>query len=692
MVELLQQNIRNYGEYYELISFGRKEINTKDITLENCNQHLQCILNILRDGIEDDFIHMAKVTVHFTDGVTVNLSIFDYVFNLIFWTLPLSVHDELTSEYLFFEENLTKNSIKEYIDTRFLSKHRTSYPNIELNNYIDDCLDKFKYIDEFSLYALNTINNEDSIDLMNSNKDFWDALHADLSGVPIEDVKKVRMDYTNSAIRAITHSSHCLRDSFRAGEGISAKQFKEFLINVGSKPDGNGGIFPTIVNNSYSNGGVNDVESFVIDSAVGQQALILQKQNVGKSGEFGRLLGLNNMGTLIHPDPNYICNTKNFEKIFIQDASVLKLFKNRYYRLSPNGLEYKTSFNPTKYNKDLIGKTVYFRSPMTCASAARGEGVCYRCYGGLAYTNNDINIGKLAAELLSAKLTQMLLSAKHILESLVQKLEWSEGFDDVFTVDYNLIRIDDDFAGKKYKLIISSDIQYESEDDDFDYNEYINSLDIMRPDGTSFSIYTANMDNIYLTYEFKELLQHKKDVDGMYIFDIQDLVGIDLFLVKLTNNELSRTLEGLKKLLNTNAFINSFADKDEFLQSMISALIAGGLGIDSVHAEVILANQLRDADDILKKPEWEYENAKYKMITLNTSLMDNPSVTVSLQYQKLSKMLFYPLTYKKTAPSPSDIAFMVQPQKFMNEELIDGDVEYEEEDNGELKNPLKYSK
>ena len=230
------------------------------------------------------------------------------------------------------------------------------------------------------------------------------------------------------------------------------------------------------------------------------------------------------------------------------------------------------------------------------------------------------------------------------------------------------------------------------QDDDFDYNEYINSLDIMRPDGTSFSIYTANMDNIYLTYEFKELLQHKKDVDGMYIFDIQDLIGIDLFLVKLTNNELSRTLEGLKKLLNTNAFINSFADKDEFLQSMISALIAGGLGIDSVHAEVILSNQLRDADDILKKPEWEYENAKYKMITLNTSLMDNPSVTVSLQYQKLSKMLFYPLTYKKTAPSPSDIAFMVQPQKFMNEELIDGDIEYEEEDNGELKNPLKYSK
>ena len=690
MVEVLQRNLQNYGDYYKLVTEGSVTVYTNVINKDNLNTHFTCVLNILRDGIEDDFIHFVKVNVIFADNQSVTLSIFDYVFNLIFWTLPLSMEDTLTSEFLFFEDNLTKNSIKEYIDVKFLAKHRTSVPNIVLNNIIDDCLDKFKYIDEFSLYALNTINNEDSIDLMNTSKPFWESLHADLSGVPIEDVKKVGMDYTNQAIKEIMNSNHCLKDSFKAGEGISPKQFKEFLINIGSKPDGNGGIFPAIINNSFSNGGVNDIESFTIESAVGQQALILQKQNVGTSGAFARLLGLNNMGTTIHTDPKYICNTKHFQRITITDASVLKLFKNRYYRLTPNGVEYKTSFNPVRHNSDLIGKTVYFRSPMTCASAARGEGVCYRCYGDLAYTNNDINIGKMAAELLSSKLTQMLLSAKHILESLVQKMEWSAGFDDVFSVNYNLIRIREDFTGKKYKLVISSDIQYESEDDDFDYNEYINSFDIMRPDGSSFSIYTSAMDNIYITCEFSEMIKHKKDNEGMYIFDIAELMDMDLFLVKLTNNELSRTLNGLKRLLNTKAAIDSMADKDEFLQSMLATLIAGGLNIDSVHAEVILSNQIRDDEDILRLPQWEYENTKYKMITLNTALTDHPSVTVSLEYQKLAKSLYYPLTYKKTAPHPIDLLFMVNPQRFMIDELVDGEEVESDIEKPENISPIKY--
>ena len=40
---------------------------------------------------------------------------------------------------------------------------------------------------------------------------------------------------------------------------------------------------------------------------------------------------------------------------------------------------------------ELVGKTIFLRSPITCASASRGDGVCYRCYGDIAYTNADIN-------------------------------------------------------------------------------------------------------------------------------------------------------------------------------------------------------------------------------------------------------------------------------------------------------------
>ena len=89
---------------------------------------------------------------------------------------------------------------------------------------------------------------------------------------------------------------------------------------------------------------------------------------------------------------------------------------------------------------------------MTCASAAKGHGICYKCYGDLAYINNDINVGQIAAEGLSSIYTQILLSAKHLLESLVVKMEWSEGFYDYFQITFNSIALREDKSYKGCKL------------------------------------------------------------------------------------------------------------------------------------------------------------------------------------------------------------------------------------------------
>src|SRR5699024_9375945 len=127
--------------------------------------------------------------------------------------------------------------------------------------------------------------------------------------------------------------------------------------------------------------------------------------------------------------------------------------KGRWYRFKENGIEYQMSLEPLKDNVDLIGKTLLFRSPETCASRARGHGICYRCYGALAHTNYDINIGKIAAELLSAMLTQRLLSAKHLLETNIKKLRWSDEFFSFFEVDYSNIRLKEDIEWRKWKLV-----------------------------------------------------------------------------------------------------------------------------------------------------------------------------------------------------------------------------------------------
>lgn len=93
------------------------------------------------------------------------------------------------------------------------------------------------------------------------------------------------------------------------------------------------------------------------------------------------------------------------------------MLDGRYYKLGPDGMDYLINAKKDTY---LIGKTIYLYSPMTCASAAHGHGICRRCYGELAYINRNIRPGKLASEILSAQLTQKQLSAKHLLETVIE--------------------------------------------------------------------------------------------------------------------------------------------------------------------------------------------------------------------------------------------------------------------------------
>ena len=248
-------NLNNYGRFVDLVETGFTILHTNDLTNENIDDMFFSILNILRDGIEDEYVQNMRIEVIFMDNEHITLSIFDLFFNLIMWKLPLSVGDTLTSEFLFFDDAITRKTIKRYIDSKFLNKHRTSIDNIRLNQIIDDTLYKFKYIDDFSFYLFNTVNNEDTIALMNEERGFWECLHSDLTGVPLDQVKDIGMSITNESIRYIVNSDHCLADSFRAGEGINPKQFKEVQTSIGTKPDGQGGVYPWIINRSFINGG-----------------------------------------------------------------------------------------------------------------------------------------------------------------------------------------------------------------------------------------------------------------------------------------------------------------------------------------------------------------------------------------------------------------------------------------------------
>ena len=669
----MKYNPNYHYPYEDLCNTGHQTIYTKDLNQDNINDHFNSIINILKDGIETPEVQSMMLHVVFENDTDLDLSIFDYAINLMFWQFCTIVHHPIWDVHIVFPEDITKKYIKEYIDNIFIDKYRKKLPFIELNQTIDAVIGKFRDLRQFQMYLANTLNLEDTIDLMNQYPEFNETVHFDTTGIPLEDIKEAGMAATNKQIRYIKNSNHCLRDSFRTGEAISPKQYKEVAVNIGSKPDGQGSVFPHPIKHSFMNGGLQSAEEICIESSVGRVAQILQKTNVGESGAFARQLELNNQDTFLNPDPNYVCDTHNFEEITIENETMLNMYDLRYYRTNPNGIDKKLN---AKKDKNLIGQRLFFRSPMTCASAARGHGICYKCYGDLAYAEQEINIGQIAAEGLSSIYTQILLSAKHLLESLVIKMEWTKQFYELFTITFNTIALKENGTYRGYKLIIDDDIKSEEEIDDIEYNYYINSFIVRTPDGEDIKIKTTEADNIYIEPDFYQYIMSVQPEDdnsdeSYYVeLNMVDLMDFPvLFVVQVRNNELSATMDKIKKLIDNKSIIESY-DRNSILKEFITTNIQGNIKLNAVHFEVLLMNQIRAADDDLDVPDWTIPNAPYKILTLSKSLSENRSITVRLQSNKVSKALSNPQNRFISKPSMTDIYFMEQPQEYLDPEMI----------------------
>ena len=665
-----------YYPYKELCNTGRQTVYTKDLNKDNIDMNFYSIINILKDGIETKEVQSMMLHIVFENNVELDLSIFDYTLNLMFWTLCTAVEHPIWDVHIVWFEDITKRSIKEYIDNIFIDKYRKKMPFIKLNQTIDDVIGKFRELRPFQMYLANTLNLEDTIDLMRKYPEFDETVHFNVDGIPIEDVKDAGMRATNKQIKFIKNSNHCLRDSFRTGEAISPKQYKEVGVNIGSKPTGNGSVFPHPIRHSFMNGGLQTPEELTIESSVGRVAQILQKTNVGESGAFARALEINNQDTILNIDPNYVCDTHNFQEVVIENDTMLKMYDLRYYRENPNGVD-KLLISKTANKEEIMYKKLYFRSPMTCASAARGHGICYKCYGNLAYTNSEINVGQIAAEGLSSIYTQILLSAKHLLESLVVKMEWSEGFNDYMQITFNTIALKENTVFKGCKLIIDEDIKLQEDLDDIDYNKYINSFLIRRPNGEEIRIHTSNEDNLYFDEDFYNYMVSIQPIgnesieDNYYVeLEMNKLVDFPaLFVVEIKNNELSATMDKIEKLIDNKTVISQY-DRNTILREFVNTNIQGNITLNSVHFEVLLMNQIRAYDDELEKPDWSLPNVPYQILTLSKSLSENQSIAVRLQSSKVAKALSNPANRFICKPSMSDIYYMEEPQQYLDEEFV----------------------
>ena len=699
--------ITDYGVFNKIFSGERVVIHTDDIRKENWSDYYSGLLDMFRDYIENENFQRTMITIVFDscNGMFVELTTEHTLINLAMWRFIIMTNQRIQPYHLFVHpEGITNDSLKKYIDEFCIlpMRDQTEISLLELNNIISESIKFLEFSDEFALYFNNSFIIEDFVEMAMKSPEFNNLLHYDYTSIPIDQINSVAMDNTNKIIDMIKHSEeiigrpHGLTDSFKGKTGIKPKQLREGISLVGIKPNGEGGIANYAINSSYINGGVSEFEWNVIDSNIGRQAQILSKKNTAESGTIARHLGLNTIDSKLYCNPatgqldlDYDCHTMNFQEIIVTSLSQLRMLADRYYRLSPNGIEYNIGCGDMiNENHPVLalgraGYKIYLRSPITCASAARGLGICRKCYGELYRVMEDFNIGKEASWHLSAPLTQLMLSAKHLLEAKISSPKWVGDIDTFLNIDDGIVSINPELQTSKFmKFVISrDDINYEtifslnddddsdSDNDDYDIDkEYITEFKIIDDNGEYIEFHTQGHDSLFFTVDFTNFIHkyyNNADEIEIPLVDLQER-DIPLFEMGIYNDDMGNKLKTVVNTINLKSITESFT-KDEFQMALMNNMIECGLGsVMSIHAEVIIMNQIRDKSNILELPDWDFPNNKnYQVLTLRKALETNPSITISMQADNIFKTLINPLSFKKRKPSRYDLFYHKQPQKYI---------------------------
>lgn len=335
----------------------------------------------------------------------------DYTLGNYYTTLiiikPFITHREpFDIDYFFFDIFNEPDLINNYFDNLI------QYFNIERKVKVEDDIQFI--IDKISIFCSKnfliksgiSISLYDFIQLYKKNKDIEDAVNFSIeegSIIDPQELAKKQDAVAKKMIDAIVNDpeDNAFKTYINAGAGINKNQFAETFSYIGFKPDYYGKVIPKPINTSFVKG--LDVVGYFINATGGRKALTMAKGQVKSSGYLNRKLGLLLSDCKIkNYNEDYDCGSKVTVPITIDSQQTLKRFNNRYY------VDKKGKLKLIKEdNKDLIGKTLNLRSPITCACT--DSEVCPICYGKMSRILQNKNIGTVATLVLTNPLTQRLV-------------------------------------------------------------------------------------------------------------------------------------------------------------------------------------------------------------------------------------------------------------------------------------------
>lgn len=629
---------------------------TKDIDIYD--ENLETIYDYLKQGFELKELRECPVYFKFKNlenAEIYTLQLRHFLTNLIFWEplVRLNEQDKIDNSYIIDCKKISAGFIKTYIDRKIILQFNKKVSNRKLNKVISNMIYNLSRIStDFNVLLAMSMNIETFINLSKRNKEFDEIIHTKLDeNLQPNEIEDILDNLMRKEIKILLNDpeGNAFQPILKSGTGIKSKQLSEFSINGGLKPDLDGNTIPIPINSNFVVGGLGNVTNYYIDGLAGRKSVIMNNNIMGKAGHFSRSIMLLCSGLHLRNDEKS-CNSVNPIRYNIKTQEHLKRFIGRYYRL-PQQREYNVLKGDEKY---LIGKDILVKSPITCASK---NGICKECYGELYHTNKDISIGAFAGTKITNPVSQKVLSSKHLLTTISEKIEFNEEFYDYFTLNANEVVLNttnEDIDLNNYSiLIIKKNIcSIEQFEDENDYNNFITIFHIKnKKTGKIIEMQEKSGKELFISPDLMKLImKNRNDIKEIDLSKVSD--EMRLFILEVENNELTKPLYNIMKLLNKIDHIGC-TTINEISQCMIDLLIESNIVASAVHGEVIINPLIRQIDDILKRPKFNkyISDDDYQILTVAGALEKNPSVLISFSFQELGRQLLNPLTFKKSESS-----------------------------------------
>lgn len=397
---------------------------------------------------------------------------------------------------------------------------------------------------------------------------------------------------------------------------LKPKQMEELYINFSQIPDGKN-IVPVIMNGNGFRAGYHELPVMYAGAIAARVPDIMNEEYMGSAGYFARNLWILTYGTL--SKTVWDCGSVNPIQLEI-DECMLEMMDGRYYREKDYG-PYKIF---DKNNRDMLGKKLWFRSPCTCNL---NEDCCHVCYGTKALKVGDLEGGFIyTTELLTKDVGQKILSAKHLLKTNSEKIEFTDGYEKYFIMENSTLIPTDD---KKFDIYFKED-----------YLDNISENLTIYIGKELFPVVVSKYASIHIpdavSDAFKEVLigdETYYKISSHKVLEVGMLCSIIPVNIMMTARYMN-----IMKLLEND--ITKF-DTIEGAVTELTHLIHGILPIFSVHGEIIIGHLVRSIENKLLRPNWTKPNPGYQIMRLKTALANHESVTVALAFEQTRHHLLH---------------------------------------------------